>query len=80
MSSKKSIEQLMARKRLLLLRARRSLAEAIQIDEQIEKMRTGKLKGPKPKPVKVIFEASKKTRDEFGDVIPSFGSSPAFGG
>lgn len=78
--AKKDIEQLKARKRLLLLRARRSLAEAIEIDERIEKMRTGKLRAPEPKPVKRMFTASKDVRVEYDDPIPSFGTSPAIGG
>ena len=53
---KKSIEQLKARKRVCLLRARRNLAEAIAIDETIEKMRSGKIKAPVPAGKKVLFE------------------------
>ena len=77
---KKSIDQLKARKRVLLLRARRSLAEAIEIDERIEKMRSGKLKAPEPKPVKQVFEMPKDVKAEFDDLVPSFGSTPAVGG
>jgi hypothetical protein len=77
---KKTIEQLKARKRLLLLRARRSLNEAIEIDEDIEKMRSGKLKAPQPKPVKRVLEMPKDVKAEFDDLVPSFGSNPAIGG
>lgn len=75
--AKKTIEQLAARKRLCLLRARRSLAEAIALDEQIEKMRTGKIKAPTPPGVKRLFEMPKDQRAEFDDLIPSFGASAA---
>ena len=78
--AKKDIEQLKTRKRVLLLRARRSLAEAIEIDERIEKMRTGKLKAPLPPAKAVRFTMSKDGDVEFDDLVPSFGSSPAFGG
>jgi hypothetical protein len=76
---KKTIEQLAERKRFLLLRARRDLAEAIYCDEQIEKMRTGKIKAPAPKGVKVKLSSDAKiTADEFGDLVPTFGNSAAF--
>jgi hypothetical protein len=44
------------------------------------KLVTGKIKHPPPKGVKTIFEAPKAQRDEFADLVPSFGSSPAVGG
>ena len=49
-------------------------------------MRAGKIKVPPPPGVKhtIAGEGYTKTRDfnvdEFGDVIPSFGSTPALGG
>jgi hypothetical protein len=78
--NKKTIEQLIARKRECLLRARRNLAEAIEIDETIEKMRAGKIKSPTPAGVKVKLSTSDRvTADEFGDLVPTF-SSTGIGG
>ena len=71
----KTIQELEARKRLLLLRLRRIANELIKIDNDLRKMRTGKKKVAPPKGVKININTSNPglTADEFGDVIPSFG-------
>ena len=72
--SKKTIQQVQARQRKLLLRLRRDAAELVELDDTLTKMRTGRLKVAPPAAVKVTFGGTGNiSANEFGDVIPTFG-------
>ncbi len=79
--NKKTIPQMLDRRRLLMRRLRATVNELSKLDDTIEKARTGKIKVPPPPGKLVKLDSSPNVRaDEFGDVVPSFGSSPAIGG
>ncbi len=75
--SKRTIAQELERQRLLILRIARHANELRDLNAKIEKMRAGKIKAPSPKGEKTIFETPKDMRNEFGDLVPSFGTGAA---
>jgi hypothetical protein len=78
--NKKTIQQMLDRRRLLMRRLRATVNELSKLDDTIEKARTGKIKVPPPPGKKVLFNTMPKDmRADFDDVVPSFGSS-AVGG
>lgn len=81
MANKQTIQQVEERQRLLILRIARAANELKELDVKLKKMRHGKIKVPPPPGVKVMLDTSKNvSADEFGDLIPSFGSTPMIGG
>ena len=66
---RRTIEQLKKRKRSLLLRVRRDANELVDLDTEIEKMRTGKIKAPAPPGVKytIAGQGYTKKREDWTD-------------
>lgn len=76
MRNKKTIAQLEERRRKLLNKLVSVASELRDIDRDIRKMKTGKLKVPPPPGVKRMLGNSNPdglTHADFNDVIPSFG-------
>lgn len=76
MRNKKTIAQLEERRRKLLNKLVSVASELRDIDRDIRKMKTRKLKMPPPKGVKVMIDKSNPdglTHADFNDVLPSFG-------
>jgi hypothetical protein len=75
MANKQTIQQALARQRLLILRMARYANELKELNNKIEKMRSGKIRVPPPPGIKVKIGSNPNgiCADEFGDLIPSFG-------
>jgi hypothetical protein len=58
----------------------RALVRTVKRIDEVRTLRrklvTGKIKHPPPKGVKTLFETLKAQRNEFDDILPSFGLEP----
>ncbi len=75
--SKRTISQELERQRLLILRIARYSNELKDLNAKIEKMRAGKAKVTPNPGAKIKIATGQVSANEFGDLIPSFGSGVA---
>jgi hypothetical protein len=77
MANKQTIQDVDARLDVLHRRLSRTVNEITELRAKRKKIVAGKIKVPPPPGVKVKIESNGVCANEFGDLIPSFGSGAA---